>query len=299
MVIVAQSCLQFLGHLEQTVSCLTLCWAQHGRLLLPAGQAWYGRELHASIPVRLPSYCSKHLWCEQPVKEIQLTSTCYVQICVYSSSYDDFLRWIVDWPRSPTPPVPIAISSSKSPLLSFAPVRWMDTTNFINVEVRVCYSFSKHNIFSTKAIESFIVVWYCRRDPSRKPATRFFDFDFQKLSHFRFEHKDNANGAGGSSGSLVLLLFTRFSRDCTEISLFGSSEVYRSQPDVLGRSAREPARTFLDVAPGKGLRNMVVVAQSCLQFLGHLEQTVSCLRNMVIVAQSCLQFLGHLEQWAV
>ena len=37
---------------------------------------------------------AKHLWCEQPVKEIQLTSICYVQICVYSSSYGDFLRWI-------------------------------------------------------------------------------------------------------------------------------------------------------------------------------------------------------------
>ena len=35
----------------------------------------------------------------------------------------------------------------------------MDTANFINVEVRVYYSFSKHNIFSTKVIESFVVVW--------------------------------------------------------------------------------------------------------------------------------------------
>ena len=57
--------------------------------LLPAGQAWYGRELHTSILVRLPSDCSKHLWCEQPVKEIQLTNICYVQICVYSSSYSE------------------------------------------------------------------------------------------------------------------------------------------------------------------------------------------------------------------
>ena len=86
-----------------------------------------------------------------------------------------------------------------------------------------------------------------------KTGNAFLRLDFQKLSHFRFEHKDNANGAGGSSGSLVLLLFTRFSRDCTEISLFGSSEVYRSRPDVLGRSACGPARTFSDVAPGKGL----------------------------------------------
>ena len=80
-----------------------------------------------------------------------------------------------------------------------------------------------------------------------KTGNAFLRLDFQKLSHFRFKHKDNANGEGGSSGSLVLLLFTRFSRDCTEISLFGSSEVYRSRPDVLGRSARGPARTFSDV----------------------------------------------------
>ena len=91
---------------------------------------------------------------------------------------------IVDRPRSPTPPVPMAISSSESPLLSFTPVQWMDTANFLNVEVRVCYSFSKHNIFSTKGIESFIVVWYRRRDPSWKPATRFFDSTFKNSLTF-------------------------------------------------------------------------------------------------------------------
>ena len=128
----------------------------------------------------------------------------------------------------------------------------MDTANSIHVEVRVCYSFSKHNIFSTKAIESFIAVWYRRRDLSRKPATRFFNSTFKNCL-FRFEHKDNANGAEGSSRSLVLLLFTRFSQDCTEISLFGSSKVYRSRLDILGHSARGPVRTFSDTAPSKGL----------------------------------------------
>ena len=39
-----------------------------------------------------------------------------------------------------------------------------------------------------------------------------------------------------------------------EISLFGSSKVYQSRPDVLGRSACGPAQTFSDVAPGTGLR---------------------------------------------
>ena len=128
--------------------------------LLAAEQPWYGQELHASIPVRSPSYCSKHLWSEQPVKEIQMTSICFIQICVYSSSYSDFLQWIDRQSAAfADSTVSIAISSSQPPLLSFTPVRCMDTANFINVEVRVCYSFSKHNIFSTKAIESFVVVW--------------------------------------------------------------------------------------------------------------------------------------------
>ena len=189
---------------------------------------------------------------------------------------------IVNWLRLLTPPVPIAISPSQSPLLSVTPVRCMDTANFINVEFQVCYSFSKHNIFSVKARESFVVVWIIEevrlenwqriclnhwRGPSWKPATHlseslkrsvlktgnaFLQLDFQKLSHF--VHKDNAKWRRGSSGSRVLLLFTRFSWDCTEISVYGSSKVYRSWPDVLGLSARSPVRTFSDAAPSKGLR---------------------------------------------
>ena len=60
----------------------------------------------------------------------------------------------------------------------------MDTANFINTEVRVCYSFLKHNIFSTKAIESFVVVRYRQRDPSWKLATRFFDSTFKNSLTF-------------------------------------------------------------------------------------------------------------------
>ena len=128
----------------------------------------------------------------------------------------------------------------------------MDTANFNNVKVRVYYSFTKHNIFSTKAIESFVVVWIVEETLS-KTGNAFLRLEFQKRSHFHFVHKDNANGAGGSSGSLVLLLFTRFSWDCTEIFVYGSNEVYWSRPDVLGYSAHGPAWTFSDVAPGKGL----------------------------------------------
>ena len=38
-----------------------------------------------------PAIAAKHLWCELPVKEVELTSICDVQICVYSSSYSDLL----------------------------------------------------------------------------------------------------------------------------------------------------------------------------------------------------------------
>ena len=53
--------------------------------------------------------------------------------------------------------------------------------------------------------------------------------------------------------------------------MFGSSEVYRSRPDVLGRSARGPARTFSDVAPGKGLTDYARREKSLLQSLHHFQ----------------------------
>ena len=82
-----------------------------------------------------------------------------------------------------------------------------------------------------------------------KTGNMFLWLDFQKLSHFRFIHKDNAKWCGGSSGSLVLLLFTRFSWDCVEISMYGSSEVYRSWPDVLPAALRG---RFWTLRPAKG-----------------------------------------------
>ena len=122
----------------------------------------------------------------------------------------------------------------QTPLLLVTPVQCMDTANFINVEFRVCYSFLKHSIFSRKARESFVVVWIIE-EIRLKTGNTFLRPDFQKLSHFRFIHKDNAKWRGGSSGNLVLLLFTRFSWGCTEIFVYGSGKVYRLQPDILGR----------------------------------------------------------------
>ena len=144
---------------------------------------------------------------------------------------------IVGRPRSPTPPVPITISSSESPLLSFTPVRWIDTANFINVEVRVCYSFSKHNIFSTKAIESFIVVWYRRRDLSRKPATRFFDSTFKNSLTFA----SNTKTMQMAREEVAEVSYCYYSRD--------SSETVRKFPCLEAAKFTDRDRTFWDVLP--------------------------------------------------
>ena len=159
-----------------------------------------------------PATVAKHLLCEQPVKEVQLTSICYVQLCVYSSSYS-YGESIVDWPRSSSPLVPIAISSSQSSLLSVIPVWCMDTANFINVKVRVCYSFSKHNILSAKAKEWFVVCLIHWRDPSWKPATCFFNSTFKNSLTFASYTKTMQNGVG----EVAEVSYCYYSRDSHEI----------------------------------------------------------------------------------
>ena len=139
--------------------------------------------------------------------------------------------------RSPTPPVPIVISSSRSPLLSFTPVRCRDTANFINVKVRVCYSFLKHNIFITKAIESFIVVWYRRRDPSRKSATRFFDSTLKTSLTFA----SNTKTMQMAREEVVEVSYCYYSRD--------SCKMVRKFPCLDAAKFTDRDRTFWDVLP--------------------------------------------------
>ena len=145
------------------------------------------------------------------------------------------------------------ISSSQSPLLSVTPVWCMDTANFINVEFWVCYGFLKHNIFSAR--ESFVVVWI-NEEIRLKNRQRVSWTQLSKTLPLSLRTKWQCKWRGGCSKSLILLLFTRFSWDCTEIFMFGSSEVYQSQMDILGHSARCLARTFSDAAPSKGLRKI-------------------------------------------
>ena len=140
-------------------------------------------------------------------------------------------------PRSPIPRVPIVISSSRSPLLSFTPVRCMDTANFINVEVRVCYSFSKHNIFSTKAIESFVVVGYRRRDRSRKRATRFFNSTLKISLTFA----SNTKTVQMAREEVAEVSYCYYSRD--------SREIVRKFPCLEAAKFTDRDRTFWDVLP--------------------------------------------------
>ena len=113
----------------------------------------------------------------------------------------------------------------------------MDTTNFINVEVRVYYSFSKHNIFSTKAIESFIVVWYPRRDPSRKPATRFFDSTFKNSLTFA----SNTKTMQMAREEVAEVSYCYYSQD--------SHKIVRKFPTLEAAKVTDRDRTFWDILP--------------------------------------------------
>ena len=123
-----------------------------------------------------------------------------------------------------------------------------------------------------------------------KTGNAFLWLDFQKLPHFCFVHKDNAKWRGGSRGSLVLLLFMGFSWNCTEISVYGNSEVYWSRPDVLGRSAHGPAPTFLDAVPGKGLSKQQkvhwLVSKAYLQWAGMWWKHYTSMRHWTRLACS-------------
>ena len=113
----------------------------------------------------------------------------------------------------------------------------MDNTNFIIVEVRVCYSFSKYNIFSTKAIESFIVVSYCRRDPSRKPATRFFDSTFRNSLTFA----SNTKTMQMAREEVAKVSYCYYSQD--------SREIVWKFPCLEAAKFTDRGRTFWNVLP--------------------------------------------------
>ena len=175
------------------------------------------------------SYCSKHFWCEQLVKEVQLTSIWYVQMCVNCSSYCEFLWWIN---RQST----MFAYSTHSDHDHLHPNHhccqllkssvWKLLTSLTSMSEPAAASQSatssaqkSKNRLSSESLKRSVL----------KTGSAFLQLNFQKLSLSLCVQRH-----GGSSRSLILLLFTRFLWDCMEISLYGSNEVYQSQPDVLG-----------------------------------------------------------------
>ena len=176
--------------------------------LLPAGQAWYSYDLHSSITIRLLSYCSKHCRCKQLVKEVQLTRIWYVQACVYTSLYGEL---IIDQPHSQTPPVPIMIIFIP---ITIAVRPWDTLACCWDVKQPTnklyCCQYSSQTLLAslTSMLES-ATASRSTKSSARKRKNRsslseslkrsilktinvFLQLDFQKLSHFRFIHKDSA-----------------------------------------------------------------------------------------------------------
>ena len=139
----------------------------------------------------------------------------------------------------------------QSLLLSVTPVLCMNTANFINVEVRVCYSFSKHNIFSAKAKESFVVVWIIE-EIHLEIDNAFLRLDFRNSLTFTSYTKTLQNGAGEVAG----VSYCYYSRDSREIvRKFPCTEVVKFTDgdwmfwDVLPAA---PCGRFQTLRPAKG-----------------------------------------------
>ena len=88
-----------------------------------------------------------------------------------------------------------------------------------------------------------------------KTSNAFLRLDFQKLSHFRFVHKDNANGVGGSSGSWKSRTVIIFQNSCEIVRKFPCMEAakftrhfgtfcLRPCTDVFGRCAQQRVKTL-------------------------------------------------------
>ena len=151
---------------------------------------------------------------------------------------------IVDCLCSPTPSVPIVISSSQSPLLSITPVRCMDTANFINVKVPSMLQLLEAQYESQRIIHC-LNHW---RDLSWKPSTRFFDSTFKNSLTFASYTKTMQNGVG----EVAKVSYCYYSRDsyeivqkfpCMEVAKFTDHDqtfgmfCLRPRADVFGRCA--------------------------------------------------------------
>ena len=117
-----------------------------------------------------------------------------------------------------------------------------------------------------------------RRDPISKTGNAFLRLTFKNSLTYAFYTKTMQM----AWEEVAEVSYCYYSWDCMEISLFGSSKVYRSRPDVLGR-ARGPLRTFSNVGPGKGLSYTCAFDQ--------IENEIELKKNAVGYRLICSQFL--------
>ena len=113
----------------------------------------------------------------------------------------------------------------------------MDTANFINIEFRVCYSFSKHNIFSVKARELFVVVWM--------------------IEEIRLENRQRVSSTRLLNNSLTFASYTKTMQngvgEVVEVSCcyysWDSREIVRKFPCMEVAKFTDHNRMFWDVLP--------------------------------------------------
>ena len=133
----------------------------------------------------------------------------------------------------------------------------MDAANFINAEVRVCYIFLKHTIFSTKATESFIFVWIIEETRLENRQTGFFDSTLNNSLTFA----SNTTTMQMAREEVAEVSYCYYSRD--------SREIVQKFPCMEAAKFTDHDRTFwdvlpaalhkrLDIAPGKGLKQSIL-----------------------------------------
>ena len=113
----------------------------------------------------------------------------------------------------------------------------MDTANFINVKVRVYYSFSKHNIFSTNAKESFDFVWIVEETRLEKLATHFFNSTFKNSLTFA-SYKKTMQMAGEEVAEVLYCYYS-----------WNSHAIVQKFPCIEAANFTDHNRTFCDILP--------------------------------------------------
>ena len=143
-------------------------------------------------------------------------------------------------------------------LLSVTPVWCMDTANFINVEVRVYYSFSKHSIFRAKP-KNHLLLSESLKSSSWKSAACFFYSTLKNSLTFASYIKTMQNGLG----EVVKVLYCYYSWDSREIVLKFPCMEEAKFHDCNRTFCPQPCADVFEVAPCEGLRGSTHILTNC------------------------------------